>query len=115
MATWEDVARLARELPEAEEATTYRQPSLKVHGKKFAWMSPHAKGALVVLADEGELPLLIDSRPDVYFTTPHYDGYPMLLIRLERADDDALRERLEDSWALVAPPELVDSFAAADG
>ena len=106
MATWDDVRRLASELPEVEEGTSYRRPAMKVRGKMIAAMSPHEEGALVVRADLLEKPLLLESRPDVYFTTPHYDGWPMLLVRLEEADDDALRERLEDSWLLAAPPRL---------
>ena len=106
MATWDDVRRLGAELPEVEEGTAYRRPALRVRRKMFAAMSPHEEGALVVRVDELEKPLLIESRPDVYFSTPHYDGWPMLLVRLEEADDEALRERLEDSWLLAAPPAL---------
>lgn len=106
VATWADVRRLASVLPEAEEDTSYRRPSMKVRGKMFAAMSPHEEGALVVRADPLEKPLLIETRPDVYFSTPHYDGWPYMLIRLEDADDDALRERLEDSWLLAAPRKL---------
>jgi hypothetical protein len=64
-------------------------------------MSPHEKGALVTRADPDEVPLLIGSRPELYFPTPHYEGYAMVLTRLELATDAALRERIEDSYDLL--------------
>jgi hypothetical protein len=111
MATWEDVRRLALELPEVEESTSYRQPCFKVRGKTFVCMSASQPGALVVWAELDEKPLLIESRPDLYYETPHYAGYPALLARLERIDDDELRERLIDGWLMKAPKRLVDAHA----
>jgi hypothetical protein len=101
MATWEDVQRLAAKFPEAEESTVYRYPAFKVRGKSLVWMSPHEQGALVTRADPDEVPLLIGSNPDLYFTTPHYEGYAMVLTRLELAGEDDLRERIEDSYDLL--------------
>ena len=102
MATWEDVRRLATELPETEESTVYRHPAFKVRGKSLAWMSPHEDGALVTRADPDEIPLLVGSNPELYFTTPHYEGHPMVLTRLDLAGDDDLRERIEDSYDLLS-------------
>ena len=113
MATWDDVRRLALELPDTEESTSYRQPCFKVAGKTFVNMSPHEQGALVVRAEVDEKPLLIELRPDVYYETPHYAGYPALLVRLEAIDEDELRERLIDSWLLKAPKRLLDSLDAS--
>jgi hypothetical protein len=102
MATWEDVQRIAGEFPDTEESTVYRNPAIKLSGKAFAWMSPHEKGALVTRVDPDERPLLIASRPELYFVTPHYEAHPMVLIRLEAAGDDDLRERIEDSYDLLS-------------
>jgi hypothetical protein len=102
MATWEDVRRIAAELPEADESTVYRKAALKVRGKSFAWMSPHEKEALVTRIDPDELPFLLAAKPELYFMTPHYEGHAMVLIRLEAAGDDELRERLTDSWELAS-------------
>ncbi len=107
MATWETVRRLALELPEVEESTSHGQPCLKVAGKAFANMSSHEPGALVVRADLDEKPLLIDARPDLYNDTPHYAGYPALLVRLMALDEGELRERLLDGWLIRAPRRLV--------
>jgi len=108
MATWEDVRRLALALPQAEESTTYRKPAFKVAGKSFAWESPHEHGALALNCDPGERPLMIEARPEMFFTTPHYDGYPIVLVRLEGADAGELAERIEESWLIAAPKRLVD-------
>ena len=106
MATWRDVCALAADLPEAEESTTYRKPALKVRGKVFAWMSPHAD-ALVLRVDPGERPLMVASQPDVYYVIPHYEAHPMVLVRLDAVTDlDELRERIWESWLLTAPPRL---------
>ena len=101
MATWADVQRVAAGFEGAEESTVYRVPAFKVRGKSLVWMSPHEQGALVTRADPDEVPLLIGSKPELYFTTPHYEGYAMVLTRLERASEDDLRERIEDSYDLL--------------
>ena len=112
MATWEDVVRLGVGLPEVEESTTYRKPALKVRGKVFAWISPHAD-ALVLRVDPGERPLMLESQPDVYYLIPHYENEAMILVRLEAVTDlDDLRERIEESWLLAAPPALAREHAA---
>jgi hypothetical protein len=102
MATWEDVQRLAGEFSDTEESTVYRRPAYKVHGKSFAWMSPHEEGALVTRVDPDELPFLLAAKPELYFTTSHYKPHPMVLIRLELAGEDDLRERMGDSYELVS-------------
>jgi hypothetical protein len=55
---------------------------------------------------------LLRSDPDVYWTTPHYDGYPYVLVRLALADPVQLAELIEDAWRLMAPKRVV---AAYDG
>jgi hypothetical protein len=108
---WDTVRELARALPEAEEDTSHSQPAFRVRKKLFVWMSPHEKGALCVRVDPDEKDFLIASNPDAYFTTPHYEGYPAVLIRLDRIGRDELAERIEDAWLLRAPKRLVDRFA----
>ncbi len=110
MPTWDDVRKLALGLPEAEESTNYRKLAFKVAGKTFAWESPHVNGALVLHCDPGELPLMIETRPQMFFSTPHYDGYPMVLVHLEAADDTELAERIEESWLIAAPKKLSDAY-----
>ena len=114
MATWDDVRKLALALPETEESTTYRKPAFKVAGKNFAWESPHVHGVLALNCDEGELPLMIEALPEMFFTTPHYDGYPIVLVRLEEADSKELAERIEESWLIAAPKNLADTYVPTD-
>ncbi len=114
MNDWESVREIAGALPGAAESTTYGQPAFKVDGKLFAWLSPdrHADGALAVRIDPEEKPLLIDSDPAAYFETKHYEGHPIVLIRLQHVDRSALEERIEESWLLRAPKRLAAEFLA---
>jgi hypothetical protein len=108
MMSWQDVLALGSELPEAEESTSYGRPCLKIRGKAFVTMRERPD-ALVVRCDGDEKPFLLEARPDVVFTTPHYDGYPYLLVRLE-APSEEIRELVIDSWLLLAPKKLAAAF-----
>jgi hypothetical protein len=107
------VREIAGALPGAEESTTYGQAAFKVGGKLFAWISPdrHADGALAVRVDPEEKEFAIEASPDVFFQTPHYEGHPILLVRLERVDQQ-LDERIEESWLLRAPKRVADAYLA---
>jgi len=109
---WETVRELAGGLPGAEESTTYGQPAFKVGGKLFAWMSPSrdAAGALALCVDPDEKALLIESRTDRCFSTPHYEAHPILLVRMDRMEPHELAELVEDAWLLRAPKRLVDGY-----
>jgi hypothetical protein len=109
---WETVRELALSLPEVEE-TSESRPAFRVRGKLIAWMARERDGGgLAVRVDRDEKLLLIESRPDVYFSSPHYTGYPGVQIRLERIDRDALAERLEDAWLIQAPKRLAAEYLA---
>jgi hypothetical protein len=114
VADWGVVQAIAASFPETEESTSYGKPAFEVKGKLFAWLSPDdsAAGALAVRADADELALLIRTAPDRYFQTPHYHGYPILLVRLDRIGREELAERIEDAWLLRAPKRLVDDFVS---
>jgi hypothetical protein len=107
--TWEDVVALGRELPETEESTSYGRPALKVRGKFVAALRTNPD-AVVVRCDLDEKPLLLESRPDILFETPHYHGWGYMLVRLEASVEDA-REFLTDSWLLAAPKRLAESVS----
>jgi hypothetical protein len=108
VADWETVREIANALPEVEEQPSSGQPSFRVRGKLFAWMSPkrEAEGAFVVRVDRDEKRLILESDPDVYFETPHYHGYPAVLIHLDRIGRAELAERIEDAWLIQAPRRL---------
>ena len=105
MADWEIVRELAASFPGADESTTYGKPAFKVGGKLFVWMSPDraAEGALAVRVDPDEKPALLETFPDRYFSTPHYEGHPILLVDLDRSGmllhDNVMAERKAEARA----------------
>lgn len=101
MASWDDVRRIASALPGAEESTSYGRPAFKVRRKTFVNMSPHEEGALVVRCSAEEQSLLVVARPDVYFLTPHYEGFGAVLLRLATTGEDELAGAIEDAYATV--------------
>jgi hypothetical protein len=106
MVTWDRVRELALELPEVEETTSYRSPAFAVAGKTFAGTSRH-EGAMWARCDAEERPLIVASNPDVYRLTPHFERSPAhLLVWLEHATEEDVRERLVDAWLLKAPKRL---------
>jgi hypothetical protein len=108
--TWDDVRRLALELPEAVEAPHYNATAFKIRGRAFAGRSRH-EGAIWVRCDPDERPLIVASDPARYRLTPHFEGAcGHLLIWLKHADHDDVRERLIDGWLLMAPKRLAASF-----
>jgi hypothetical protein len=111
MATLETVRELALALPEVEESTSWGTPSFKVRRKGFARMWEDGE-VLVVRIDMADRDFLVRSQPDKYFITPHYDGFPAVLVRLSTMGRDELRELLTAAWRLRAPARLA---ATLDG
>ena len=99
------VARLAAHLPAVEVARWYGTPALKVAGKGFVRLKE--PGILVVMCPPGLKEALIEAEPALYFETPHYYGWPAMLVRLDRIDDDRLRDRIECAWQEKAPKKLL--------
>jgi hypothetical protein len=62
------------------------------------------------VADEGVKFALIADEPELYFTTPHFDGYPAVLVKLAKIDELGLRELIVDTWLTQAPKRLVQEF-----
>src|SRR5665213_3855902 len=81
MADWEDVRRIATALPDAEESTSYGKPCVKVRGKAFV-NAGREPGVIVTRAGDEDIELLIRARPDLYFLTPHYEGWHCVLVAL---------------------------------
>lgn len=113
MVDWDTVRTLARAFPEVEESTDGRI-AFSVRGKGFAWEARERDGGgLAVRVDRDEKQLFLDANPDVYFTSPHYNGFPAVQIHLEEIDEDELRERLEDAWLIQAPKRLASAYVAS--
>ena len=114
MADWETVREIALSFPDVEEDTSGRT-TYRVCGKLFAWTARERDGGgLAVRVDREEKPLILDSNPEVYFSSPHYTGYPGVQIRLELIEHDELQGRLEDAWLIQAPKRLAKEFLGAN-
>jgi hypothetical protein len=129
MATWNDVQRLALAMPAAEERVSRDMRQWRVKEKLFVWERPLRRSDLEALGDaapDGPIlgarvehlmakEALIADDPDVYFTTPHFDGYPAVLVRLERIGLDDLEELTVEAWLARAPKRLADEYLEARG
>ena len=113
MPTWADVVAAGRALPETEEGTWFRTPCLRVRKTSFCRMKEDGETLVVKVVDEEDKHALIASDPDVFFTTPHYDGYAYVLVALARVDATQLSKLLEDAWRLSAPKRLLAAYDAA--
>jgi hypothetical protein len=123
MSTRDDVRRLAMELPEVVESTDHFAFSVmngtKPKGFVWAWNERvHPKKPRIenpeVLAvrvpDLGTKELLLASDGEKFFTEPHYNGFPAVLVRLAAIETDELGELLADAWICMAPRALVQDF-----
>lgn len=116
--------RLSLSLPETGEVLSHGTPMWKVKEKSFAWVRPLRKGdfeALGADAPTGEIMgartehegakfALIEDQPEIYFTTPHFNGYPAVLVQLDVIGVQELEELLIDAWLARAPKKLADSY-----
>ena len=109
---WKTVRRIALSFPEVAEDAGGRR-GYRIRGKLFAWEARERDGGgLAVRVEREEKRMILESGSDAYFTSPHYDGYPAVQIRLERVAYDELRERLEDAWLIQAPRRLAAAYLA---
>ena len=127
MATWDDVRRLALALPEAEERMSRDLRQWRVKDKLFVWERPLRRSDLEALGDAApDGPILwvrvehlvakeamLADDPEVFFTTPHFDGYPAVLVQLERIGPDELEEVVTEAWLARAPARLAKAFLDA--
>ena len=111
MATENDVRRIALALPETTEKPWFNTPGFRVKDKSFLRIRSEAEGGLVVfVADLGEKEALLQSDPEKFFTTPHYDGYPTVLVHLKKIRVKELRELIHESWRIKAPKTVLKKF-----
>ena len=125
MADWDDVRRIALALPEATEEGLHGLPSWRVRGKLFVWDRPLRKSDLRALGDAapdgailgarvehlGVREALIADDPEVFFTIPHFEGYPAVLVLIKRIALDVLEEVIVEAWLARAPKRLAREYA----
>lgn len=106
MITEDDVRRIALALPETTERPSYGTPGFRVKDRLFARI--HQDGASLVLwcASEEDKESLILSEPAVFFSTPHYDGHALVLVRMDAIGTARLAELLDDAWEVRAPARV---------
>lgn len=103
MKDWGEVAAFALTLPNTELSTSYRQPAIKVDGKTFV-STGHEPGSFHVRATPDEKAVLIDTDPATFWQTPHYEGWPGLLVRYASADADRVRLVIRRAcWDMASP------------
>jgi hypothetical protein len=127
VATIDDVARIAAELPEVTEGESRGNRSWSVAGKALAWERPFSKADLkrfgdatppagpilaVRVEDLSEKEAALAAHPRTFFTIPHFDGYSAVLIQLRKVSMKALREAILDGWLASAPANLTQRYLA---
>ena len=112
MLTWKDVTAIGLALPKTEVSTWYGTPGMKVAGKGFLRLRTEAEGGLVLLCDPAKKALLLGSGDTAFYTTPHYDGYPSILVNLKKVKRAELVDLITESWRRKAPLKLLKEFDA---
>ena len=110
--TIDDVRRIALSLPATTEKLSYGMPGFRVKDRLFARLREEDDVLVVWVADLDEKEMLLAAEPKKLFTVPHYDGHPMVLVRLSKVGVKELTELLTDAWRVRAPQKLLDSFDA---
>ncbi|TMR01762.1 hypothetical protein ETD83_14105 [Actinomadura soli] len=115
MADAEDVRRLASALPHVVEIDSDGF-DFRVGGKGFVWSYPERRPgkprvirtdvAVLYVGDEAEKQALLLGEPERFFTTPAYDGMPLVMLWLDKVDPDRLEELITDAWRMRAPDTI---------
>lgn len=127
MAGWDDVRRIALALPETSEQPNRGNASWRVRDKLFVWERPLRKPDLLALGEDAPRGPILGARvehliakealladdPNVYFTTPHFEGYPAILVQLERIGLEDLTEVIVEAWLARAPTKLAEAYLKA--
>jgi hypothetical protein len=120
MANADDVRDVASALPHVEEIPS-EGFDFRVGGKGFVWSYPERRPgkprvirtdiAVLYVGDEAEKQALLLGEPDLFFTTPGYDGWPLVMLRLAKVDVERLAELITDAWRMRAPESLAEDAA----
>ena len=111
MGTESQIRKIALSLPGAYEHASYdRRPSWRTKPRMFTWIRDEPEALVVWVESLDDKEMMLASEPRVFFTTPHYDGYPMVLVRLEAIDVKRAKELITESWRLRAPKSLLKKF-----
>jgi hypothetical protein len=113
MPTWDDVVAIGLRLPGVEVGTSFGTPALRAGGKGMCRLRSNPDALVLRVTDLGEREALLQGQPEAFFSTPHYDGHPYVLVRLDVVDPVELAELLEEAWRLRAPKRVIAEYDAA--
>jgi hypothetical protein len=109
---WAAVRKLVLAFPGVSEGSSYGQPAFLLDGKFFSRFNEKEQ-ALVVHAEEELRDALLEGKPETYFTTDHYRGYPAVLVRLERVSQAELASLYETAFRARAKKKRVAEYESA--
>jgi hypothetical protein len=113
MPTWDDVVAIGLRLPGVEVGTSFGTPALRAGGRGMCRLRSNPDALVLRVTDLGEREALLQGQPEAFFSTPHYDGHPYVLVRLDVVDPVELAELLEEAWRLRAPKRVIAEYDAA--
>jgi len=108
--TFDDVRRIALAWPEVEDGTSYGTAALKVRKKLLARLKEDGDSLVMPGVPQDERDMLVEHQPDLFYFTDHYRDYPMVLIRLSRAERAAIEPLLRRHWRTLASKAAVREF-----
>ena len=115
MISIEDIRQISLALPGTSERASYGgRPSFRTKQKMFTWVREDPEALVVWVESEGDKLAMIESEPDKFFTTDHYDGHAIVLVRLESVDLQEASELIEDSFRQRATKTLIKELDARD-
>ena len=101
--TFEDLSALLLSWDLVEPSTHYGTPSFKVRGKMLTRLKEDGDSIVIKGVPAEERAMLCDADPDLYYFTDHYRNYPMLLMRLSRADPETVTATLMRTYRELLP------------
>jgi len=96
--SWDDVVAFALTLPDSYMESFYGTPCPKVNKKAFVSPSHEAATSFHVRCTDDEKAVLLDTDPDTFWQTPHYEGWPGLLVRYGSNDPERIRTVITRAW-----------------
>lgn len=128
MVTYRQVEVFALTLPETTSSPSYDGPALRVNKKMLGRLrvemadeydeltgAPYDEVLMLKVTDLGEKEELLASDPRAFFTVPHYDGYPAVLVRLSQISEEEVRELVMESWMRIAPKRALARYVNQGG
>ena len=99
---WDKAIAFALSLPGTELSTSYGKPAVKVNGRAFLFVGREAESSFGAGLDLDSVELLMETDPDSFWQSPHYQGWPAVLIRFDSQDPERVRDVVRRAHAQAA-------------